>query len=247
MESNIPTSSRSPAAAGTDNKTGIWLALAVAFGLHVLFLLIPLPGPVPDSRPVSVLIELQLTPFDPLPPTEEISVPDLPPLPEPATAHGDPTPESPPLMKTPAQTPIATPRAATLTPIERNPERMNIEKKARLTRSVLSSQFITEESAADQLFGKPVEWYSTAAWKKSLQTEFHFPGKPNLIAMLDQPMQELPFEYTPGLVHFAYEPGVKGDLQRFWDKITPEFGWTTKYGTEVRCIWVLVIAGCAWK
>jgi len=28
-------------------------------------------------------------------------------------------------------------------------------------------------------------------------------------------------------------------LQRLGDKITPEFGWITKYGTEVKCIWVL--------
>ena len=65
--------------------------------------------------------------------------------------------------------------------------------------------------------------------------------------MLDQPLPDLPFAYTHGLVNFAYEPGVKGDLQRFWDVITPEFGWRTKYGTEVKCILILVVAGCAWK
>jgi hypothetical protein len=68
-----------------------------------------------------------------------------------------------------------------------------------------------------------------------------------MIAMLDQPMQKVPFAYTPGLVKFAYAPGVKGDLQRFWDVITPEFGWRTKNGTEFRCVWVLIIGGCGWK
>ena len=65
--------------------------------------------------------------------------------------------------------------------------------------------------------------------------------------MLDQPMPDLPFAYTRGLVKFAYDPGLKGDLQRFWDVITPEFGWRTKNGTEFRCIWVLIIGGCGWK
>jgi hypothetical protein len=65
--------------------------------------------------------------------------------------------------------------------------------------------------------------------------------------MLDQPLPDVPFAYTPDLVYFAYEPGVKGDLQRFWDIITPEFGWRTKYGTEVKCGLLLVIIACGWK
>ena len=28
---------------------------------------------------------------------------------------------------------------------------------------------------------------------------------------------------------------------------TPEFGWRTRYGTEVKCALILVIVGCAWK
>jgi len=68
-----------------------------------------------------------------------------------------------------------------------------------------------------------------------------------MIDMLDQPMPDVPFAYTPGLIYFAYDPGLKGDIQRFWDVITPEFGWRTKYGTEVRCKLILVIVGCGWK
>lgn len=52
--------------------------------------------------------------------------------------------------------------------------------------------------------------------------------------------------HTPGLIRFAYATGMKGDLHRFWDAITPEFGGITKYGTEIKCKWVLVIVGCAW-
>jgi len=65
--------------------------------------------------------------------------------------------------------------------------------------------------------------------------------------MLEQPLPDMPFAYTPGLVNFDYDPGVKGDLQRFWDVITPEFGWRTNNGTEFKCVWVLVIAACGWK
>ena len=36
------------------------------------------------------------------------------------------------------------------------------------------------------------------------------------------------------------------DLQRFWDKLTPEFGWRTKNRTKVQCRWVLVIVACGW-
>ena len=115
-------------------------------------------------------------------------------------------------------------------------------EKTLLTHTILSSQFITDEPAADQLFGPVIARYSIET-----QKEFHYPDKASLVSMLDQPMQELPFAYTPGLIQFAYAPGVKGDLQRFWDVITPEFGWITDHGTEVRCIWVLVIARCGWK
>jgi hypothetical protein len=119
---------------------------------------------------------------------------------------------------------------------------MNTAERTRLTHTILSSQFITEESAADQLFGPAIARYAIETRK-----DFHYPGKANLVTMLDQPMQELPFEYTPGLIHFAYAPGVKGDLQRFWDVITPEFGMITDHGTEIRCIWALIIAACGWK
>ncbi len=115
-------------------------------------------------------------------------------------------------------------------------------ERRQLTNTILARQFFTEESAVDQLFGKPLPQHNT-----EIQKEFHYPLRQNMISMLDQPMPEVPFGYTPDLVYFAYEPGVKGDLQRFWDVITPEFGWRTKYGTEVKCILLLVIVGCGWK
>ncbi len=111
-----------------------------------------------------------------------------------------------------------------------------------LSKTILTRQFISEKPVTEELFGRPYWPDSTEP-----QREFHFPVRPDLLAMLDQPMPELPFAYTPDLVRFAYDPGVRGDLQRFWDVITPEFGWRTRYGTEVKCIYVLVIVACGWK
>ena len=125
---------------------------------------------------------------------------------------------------------------------KRDLDNMSDLEKVQLMDTILARQYISEESAADQLFGKLPVQDST-----EIRKEFHYPTGPNMIAMLDQPMPDVPFAYTAGLINFAYDPGVKGDLQRFWDVITPEFGWRTKYGTEVKCIMILVIIGCGWK
>jgi len=243
MGNDIQSAIHTPAMTNSRFNPAIWLALLIALGLHGLILLLPLSGQKPDTTPVSAQIELRLTKFEPPPVAEEIFLvePESPPPPAPL-----PTPivqDKPvPLVKTPSQVVEATPPATTLAPIERDLEQMTPVEKTQLTYTILSSQFITDESVADQLFGPVVARYSTET-----RTEFHYPEKANLVAMLDQPMQDLPFEYTPGLIHFAYAPGVKGDLQRFWDVITPEFGMITDHGTEIRCVWVLVIAACGWK
>lgn len=121
-------------------------------------------------------------------------------------------------------------------------EHMDAVERSRLTSTILSRQFITEKSVADRIFGLPLEQRDPDEGRG-----FHFPHRQDMVSMLDQPLPNIPFEYSPGLIHFAYDPGLKGELQRFWDVITPEFGWTTKHGTEVKCIWVLVIGGCGWK
>ncbi len=249
MGNDFQASNQTFAPASVRSKPGIWLALAIALGLHLSILLLPLPGQVPDSRPVAAQIELRLTsPGLKLKrPRERAPLPDGLPTPAPSPATGGEKPVSLPLAKTPSKTVLPVSPDAASAPFERDLEHVDPQERARLTRAILSSPFITEESATDQLFGQPTEQYSTKARQKSHAREFHIPDQQNLLAMLDKPMQELPFEYTPGLIRFAYEPGIKGKLQRFGDKITPEFGWITRYGTEVRCIWVLIIAACGWK
>ena len=233
----------------TGKKAGIWLAFSFALGLHIILLFLPITSQIPVPESSRATIELQLTTFSPQP-----EIP-LPPVPEPEEPITEPLPvpelaaESPKVAHEEQTVPVHVanePPTVTTGLVARNlpPDLDNLSKPERrqLTNSILMRQFITEESAADQLFGKPLVQNNT-----EIRQEFHYPLKQNMITMLDQPLPDMPFAYTPDLVYFAYEPGVKGDLQRFWDVITPEFGWRTRYGTEVRCIWVLVIVGCGWK
>ena len=187
-----------------------------------------------------------MTTFRPQPPATRapLEIPDVPPpvpVPEPV-----PEQTSEPSERIAEIQPDVEPSLLTPTPqvriLEHDLETMSEQQKTRLTNAILTQQFISEESAADKLFGRSPEQHGF-----ELQKEFHYPVRQDMMAMLDKPMSELPFKYTPGLVRFAYDPGVKGDLQRFWDVITPEFGWRTKNGTEFKCIWVLVFAGCGWK
>jgi hypothetical protein len=229
----------------TGQSTGIWLATLLALGLHAVFLLLPIARQMPSVENSRNFIELQLTTLTEAEPGSLLPEPPQDPLDQPVTQA---TPE-PPLSTPPEQTEI---RAQEIEPVPLTPlqaarknkpdlDEMNEPEKARLTDTILARQYISEESAVDQLFGKPV------VDNNEFREEFHLPTRPSLITMLDQPMPEVPFAYTPGLVYFAYDPGVKGELQRFWDVITPEFGWRTRYGTEVKCIMILVIIGCGWK
>ncbi len=233
-------------------KARIGLAFVIALGFHALILILPLTGKTPVPENTSAQIEVQLTTFtapslsplietappESLPEKVPEEVPEPEPLPDPVDSIVETKPEIAPVE--PESAPLMP--LPQVTQLRRDVDSMTDTERSRLTSTILTRQFITQASKADKIFGKPFELSSTAP-----QKDFHYPIRPDLFDKLDQPMLELPFEYTPGLVYFAYDPGVKGDLQRFWDVITPEFGWRTKYGTEVKCIWVLVIVGCGWK
>jgi len=220
----------------TGKKAGIWLALGCAIALHVMILLLPIARQMSKDDTLHTAIELQLTTFT----TRSPALPE--PLARPEALP--PEPETVPVLI--SEQPVTLPPPVKTTPAARNLQpdldSMSEQEERQLTSTILARQFFTEESAADQLFGKPIPQTST-----EIRKEFHYPVRPDLMAMLDQPLPEVPFGYTADLVYFAYDPGVKGDFQRFWDVITPEFGWRTKYGTEVKCIMVLVIIGCGWK
>lgn len=215
------------------NKTSISLALACALGLHLLILLVPISRHSPPADNQPAMLELQLTTVpapapEPVETQDQIVVEETVPeeiIPDPAKVIAESISEPPP----------AEPAEVDLEPIID-------QKRRRLSRSILSARLLPEESEADKIFGRPLEIPNQPNY-----AEFSRPIGQNMITMLEQPMPELPFAYTPGLVHFSYDPGVRGELQRFWDVITPEFGWRTDNGTEFKCIMVLVIFACGWK
>ena len=236
----MQTPAQSKPAIKTGSKAGIWLGLLVALGLHTVVLFVPVSRQSPAPAGTSPQIEVQLiktiqpvpalpTPLQPpdiVPPVDEIDEEPLKQIVETA------------VEKTLPQAEQDTPKNETRSDYET----LSKARKEQLASTILAAQFITEESITDQIFGKQFDLEIADP-----QTDFHYPVRQSMVAMLDQPMPEIPFTYTPGLVHFAYAPGVKGDLQRFWDVITPEFGWRTDNGTEIRCVWALVIVGCGWK
>jgi len=223
----------------TEKQSSFWLALTAALILHGIILLVPMTQHTPTVERSPAQIELQLT--NVFIKTMDLPTPKPEPMPEmlPEQESKPAVPKQVTETRQPPEPPLLTPAPPKR---EHDLQKMTPEQKARLASSILATQFISQESEADKIFGKPIAPHSTEPKK-----EFHFPARPNMMTMLDRPMSELPFSYTPGLIYFAYDPGVKGDLQRFWDVITPEFGWRTKNGTQFKCRWILVIAACGWK
>jgi len=231
-------------------RAAIWLAFSSSIALHAVILLLPTgkeTPPLPVPRPRLLLELTTVRTQSPLTAVPETAVTTPPPQPVPEPVPGALPKASEKLVEKQVEaesvSPLPDPPVAeSARNLQRDLDSMSELEKSALTSTILARQYSTEESAADRLFGKPLVKDSN-----DFQKEFHYPPRPNLLKMLDQPLPDVPFAYTPGLVHFAYDPGIKGDLQRFWDVITPEFGWRTRYGTEVKCALVLVIVGCAWK
>ena len=153
-------------------------------------------------------------------------------------------PEPPPMQASV----LSGPSTANLTAIRREqdqiPDRLSQDPKSmlnidQLTHRILASPYISEQSVTDQLFGK-------APVQDIPDPDYHRPAQEDMFTVLNAPLPELPFDYAQGLMKFSYEPGAIGKVQRFFDVITPEFGWNTRYGTKVECAWVLVIVACGW-
>jgi hypothetical protein len=65
-----------------------------------------------------------------------------------------------------------------------------------------------------------------------------------MLALQDR-MPDLPFG-SSGLKLAFYSNGFRGDLERFGDAITQEFGFKTRYGTQVKCVLMVVLLVCGW-
>ena len=141
----------------TGSRTSIWLALAAALGLHAIVLLLPISRQIPltDSSPAQ--IELQLTTFSPhqaapqVPEPPTIPEPEIVPpqvIPEPEEGIAEVKPEV--IQPEPPPDPLIEMQVNEFTDLSES-------ERNRITRSILSAQFITQESEADKLFGKPLE------------------------------------------------------------------------------------------
>ena len=223
-------------------RYAIRVSLFIALALHAIVLGLLKWPQSPTERNTRLTVEMLWVNPDPPISTEPAS--EVPPE-YPAELRDPPdTPETTRPSKAMTQATDKPPPSdgELLTAEFRGPREMDKAELASLRNSLLLRQFISEESVTQQIFGPSIERPEPVHGKS-----FHYPGKENMISYLEKSMPDLPFEYTPGLIYFAYDPGLKGELQRFWDVITPEFGWTTDRGTEVKCVWMLVMAGCGWK
>lgn len=52
---------------------------------------------------------------------------------------------------------------------------------------------------------------------------------------------------APRLQMQFYSAGFMGNIERFFDKVTFEKTFTTKYGTKIKCALIGVVALCGWK
>lgn len=220
-------------------RARIWSALALASLLHLLFLLLP-TGAGERAAPLqNDPVEIWLT--DTAQPESEPAMASPDEDAGVARAVADPPRKARVADSVRREASTATPLAEPAPPAQHF-ERLTEAQKRRMASAIRSRYQFGEETVGEQIFGRRLDSGSAMARK-----DFQWPERSDLISMLDQPLPEVPFAYTPGLVRFAYDPGVRGDLQRFWDVITPEFGWRTDNGTEFKCVWVLVIAACGWK
>jgi hypothetical protein len=154
----------------TGKKTGIWLALIAALSIHVIIVFLPIGRQLTVSEPPDAQIEIQLTTFssppEPQPPEMEVE----PPLPEIEPAPHPPRPQ-PPVMASIPKTEDLNARLETIDQLERR----------KLTNSILTRQFITEESVTDKIFGRQV-----SQQRSEFQKEFHYPVRNIIISLLDK-------------------------------------------------------------
>ncbi len=214
-----------------------WLLLAVLVHITVLWWLgkLPLPAPVRSSA-----LEVQLlSPRPAAPPEPQNPVaPPAQPLPAPVL---ETTPEMPPATKAEAVTPpLPSPR-----PVQQPPE---TEPSSTVPTSVPAPSQPGAEELLSRISRYRLDGQSQleAAPAAPLPTPvLGLANQTNMLTSLARPLPELPFE--PGEMGLNFYPaGIRGDIARGFDKITPEFGFVTSFGLEIKCKYVLVIVSCGW-
>lgn len=200
--------------------------LLISVLAHVALLLL-IKAPQPDTAPVGeTTFDVRLTPEPtpvPIVPSEQIAAPALPPV------------SSPPIQ--PEIRPAASSEPVSTRPVPEEP-----------APAPGAQQTVDANQILGQLSRYRIPGDTTSA--RLLPPD---DAPPPLLArqffeheVMDQALPALPFEDPEGPFRF-YSVGIRGDVERAFDSVTKEFGWTTRYGTKVKCAYVLVIVSCGWK
>ena len=174
-----------------------------------------------ESGPVRVRLLKPVPPALPPPVPEETEAP--PQIQEP-----------PPPQPKPVREPIA--EMPPPAPVEEIVTQTSEDKDA--VPSILSRQYDLQPHRFRSVFGVPEP--------ADERPDFHFPAVTSMEAALHEPSLQLPFEDKRIYLVDSYDAGVMGGIDRFFDTVTVPFGFTTKNNLQVKCVWVLIIAGCAW-
>jgi hypothetical protein len=200
-----------------NNNRSLKLFLAVAIALHAALILAPMTKKGIALESERRNVQVQLI----APPQHALQ----PPAPlvewrEPAV----------PILEALPAAPVAEPQPPTRVAVQQTPPVDG--------RRVLSSQFDYENSVQVPLFGSTEQ--------KEDAPDFYVRQRPSLEMALNQPSLQLPFEDTRVYLVDSYDDGIMGGIDRFFDRASVPFGFTTKNNTRVQCVWMLVIAGCGW-
>ena len=221
---------RSTRRSASDSNRAFYWALSGVLVLHTFLLF--LPWLKMDGRLTSASQPLHVQFIGPPLEVETVEPASI------ASTIPEVAPAEPPGQPVPAAVSEA-PDAVPAVPSSPIPEPKPVTDEPSLPTRILASPYLEEESTGAKLF-------STRLAPDQAESVFHFRERPTMVSALNSVPDQLPFGNGPRFVVASYDPGVIGDVQRFFDAVTLEKEWVTKNGTRVKCAWVLILAGCGW-
>ncbi|WP_395374584.1 hypothetical protein [Marinicella sp. W31] len=242
-------------------KWDYWLKhLLLSLAIMMFVLAVPIRWGVEWRPPAEkqIQIEIDKTPQTPVvepqpeiieepiePPVEEvipppvIEIPEEQPEPMPATQAGEMTPEVPPLEEAvPQPTTQETPQQSAEQPNQQSAEQVNQDSTETTINSGIifnSIQNIDKDISIHEDFmaAPKTQGFKSRQWEATdLQSDIPYVNNET-----DKPRVDMNF----------YAPGFEGSIERFFDKITVEKEFTTKYGTKIKCAMVGILMACSWK
>jgi hypothetical protein len=209
-----------------------WTCLLLSLALHAAVLSVAVERHAPLELVPPTVVTVQFLRPSASPPVEQDSPPTAP---EPVIDE----PTGPVLLESPAIELLEiAPRTSQIEVAQPKAEEPRIDPV--VTRRILSSRFGLEPESERT-------WLTRVDEAKAPDPDaFLVPNRPSMDMVLNSPSLQLPFEDRRIYIIDSYSPGIEGSFERFWDRVTLPFGWTTKGGTHFECAWILVIGGCGW-